>query len=336
MLRGSAENVLSKIRVIPLAAESLGVRSMCTYVETSDVKILLDAGASLAPNRFGFPPHPREYEAMAECRERISKAAEKAEVVTLSHYHFDHHTPSYEDWCYNWSSADVARQIYEGKLVLIKNFRAVINFSQRRRGWMFAKTGGGYAKKLEIADGKTFEFGDTKLKFSNPVFHGSKYTPLGWVLMTTIESGDEKVLFTSDVQGPIDDNALKMILAEKPHLIIVGGPPLYLAGFHVKDKDAEQGMKNLEEIVKTVPITILEHHILREERWRELSKSVFEVAAKAGHLVLTAAEYAGKENNLLESKRRQLYEIEPPSPEFQRWMKLPISKRKVTKPPIQI
>ena len=88
--------MLRKIRVVPLAAESLGVRSMCTYVETPDVRILLDAGASLGPSRFGFPPHPREYEAMATCRERISKAAEKAELVTLSHYHFDHHTPSYK------------------------------------------------------------------------------------------------------------------------------------------------------------------------------------------------------------------------------------------------
>src|SRR3990170_1166289 len=96
------ERKLKKIRVVPLAAESFGVRSMCTYVETPDVRLLLDAGVSLAPNRFGFFPHPKEYEAIAECRQRIAEAAEKVEVVTLSHYHFDHHTPSYEDWCYNW------------------------------------------------------------------------------------------------------------------------------------------------------------------------------------------------------------------------------------------
>jgi len=334
MLRESASNMLSKIKIVPLAAESLGVRSMCTYVETPDVKILLDAGASLAPNRFGFSPHPKEYEAMTECRKRISEAAEKAEVVTLSHYHFDHHTPSYEDWCYNWSSAEVARQIYDGKPVLVKNFRAAINFSQRRRGWMFAKTGGKHAKRLEVADGKTFEFGNTKLRFSDPVFHGSEYTPIGWVLMTTIESGDERVLFTSDIQGPMYDPTLKAILAEKPQLIIIGGPPLYLAGFHVRYEDAERGIKNLEEIVKNVPTTILEHHILREEKWREISKPVFEAASKSGHLVLTAAEYVGKENNLLEFRRRQLYEVEPPSLEFQRWMKLPGLKRKVTKPPV--
>jgi hypothetical protein len=55
---------------------------------------------------------------------------------------------------------------------LIKNPKENINYSQRRRGWVFQKTGGKYAEKLEIADGKTFIFGkDTTVKFSEPVFH---------------------------------------------------------------------------------------------------------------------------------------------------------------------
>ncbi len=326
--------MLNKIRVVPLAAESFGVRSMCTYLGTSDVRILLDAGASLAPSRFGFPPHPREYEAMKECREKISKAADEAEVVTVSHYHFDHHTPSYEDWCYNWSSPDTAKEVYEGKLVFIKNCRAMINFNQRRRGWMFTKTGGKHAERLEVADGRTFEFGDTKLRFSDPIFHGSEDSALGWVLMATIECHDEKVLFAPDVQGPMHDPTLKIILAEKPQLVIMGGPPIYLAGFRVEEEHVQLGMRNLKSLVEGIPITILEHHILREERWRELAQPIFEVASKTNHLVVTAAEFLGEENNLLESRRKQLFKTEPPAPEFKKWMKLPHPKRKLTKPPI--
>jgi len=326
--------MLKKIRVVPLAAESFGVRSMCTYVETSDVKILLDAGASLAPNRHGFPPHPKEYEAMQKCREKISRAADEAEVVTLSHYHFDHHTPSYVDWCYNWSSPDVAKHIYEGKLVLVKNFRSKVNFSQRRRGWLFQKTGGRHAKRLEIADGKKFEFGDTKLKFSGPVFHGPENSPLGWLLMVTIECCGEKVLFASDVQGPMYNPTLKTMLADRPQLVIIGGPPIYLAGFRVRDEHVQQGMKNLESLVKKVSTTILEHHILREERWKELSQPIFDAASKIGHSVVTAAEFLGEENNMLESRRKHLFKAEPPDSEFERWMKLPHPKRKLIKPPI--
>ena len=326
--------MLKKIKVVPLAEESFGVRSMCTYIETSDVKILLDAGASLAPNRFSYTPHPREYQDIAECRERISKGAEKADIAILSHYHFDHHTPSYTDWFCNWSSAEVAKKIYEGKRVLLKGYRSMVNFSQRRRGWMFKKTGGSHAERLEIADGKTFEFENTKLKFSDPVFHGSENSALGWVLMITIEYSDDKVLFASDVQGPMYTPTLDMILAEKPQLVIMGGPPTYLAGFRVKEEHVKQGMQNLEKLVKSVPTTILEHHTLRDEEWKNLCNPVFDAASKIGHTVVTAAEFAGKENNLLEFRRRELFGMEPPSPEFKKWMKLPRQKRKLIRPPV--
>jgi len=326
--------MLRKIRVVPLAAESFGVRSMCTYVETADMKVLLDAGVSLAPSRFGFPPHLKEYEALIECRRKIAKAADKADVVTLSHYHFDHHTPSYTDWFCNWSSAEVARQVYEGKIVLAKSYKDKVNFSQRRRGWMFSKTAGKYAKKVESADGKTFEFGDTKLKFSEPVFHGPANSALGWIIMTTIEYDNEKMLFASDVQGPMHDPTLDIILAQKPQLIIIGGPPTYLAWIKIEEEHLEQGMKNLETIAKSIPITILEHHLLRDEKWIEHSQPIFNEATKTRHKVVTGAEYTKRENNFLEFRRRYLFETDPPSVQFEKWMKLTLSERKLNKPPI--
>ena len=54
---------------IPLAEESLGVRSVAAYLATGDVKILLDTGISLAPKRYGLPPHPREVERAKQLRE---------------------------------------------------------------------------------------------------------------------------------------------------------------------------------------------------------------------------------------------------------------------------
>lgn len=326
--------MLRKIKVVPLAAESFGVRSMCTYVETADVKILLDAGVSLGPSRFGFPPHPKEYEALSDCRRKIAESAEKADIVTLSHYHFDHHTPSYADWLCNWSSAEVARQIYEGKIVFAKSYKDKVNFSQRRRGWMFSKTGGKYAKKIESADGKTFEFGNTMLKFSEPVFHGPTNSALGWILMTTIECDNEKILFASDVQGPMHNPTLDIILAQKPQLIIIGGPPTYLAWTKIEEEHLEQGMKNLETIVKHISVTVLEHHLLRDEKWLEHSKPIFSEATKTGHKVVTAAQYIQKEEVLLEFKRKYLFETDPPNAKFEKWMKLPLSEKKLVKPPI--
>ena len=227
--------MLKKIKVLPLAAESLGTRSMCTFVETKDVKVLLDAGVSLAPLRFRLPPHPREFEAIRESRKRIEEKAAEADVVTISHYHFDHHTPSFTDWVSDWSSPEIAQEIYGGKLVLLKNYKKYINSSQRRRGWVFSQTGGKHAKKLEVADGKTFQFGDTVLRFSEPVFHGSEDSFLGWVLTATLVCEDEKMIFAPDVQGPMYDSTMKMIIEEHPQLLIIGGPPIYLAGFRVDE-----------------------------------------------------------------------------------------------------
>jgi len=299
--------MLRHIRIVPLAAESLGVRSMCTFVETPDVRALLDAGVSLGPNRFGFPPHPREYEALKECRRKIAEAAEKSDVVTISHYHFDHHTPSFTDWCLNWSSEDAAKQIYEGKLVLAKSYRDKVNFNQRHRGWVFARTGGKYAARLEYADGKVFEFGHTKIRFSRPVFHGPGGSQLGWLLMTTIEHENERMLFASDVQGPMHTPTLQTILEQNPDVVIIGGPPIYLSGL-VKEEHIQAGMQNLEKIVQSVPATILEHHLLREENWWTLAHSVLNTAFRAGHSVFTAADLLKKENTLLESLRKQLFE----------------------------
>ena len=44
------------MKIIPLAAESLGVRSMATYVEAGQTGILIDPGATLSPSRFNLPP----------------------------------------------------------------------------------------------------------------------------------------------------------------------------------------------------------------------------------------------------------------------------------------
>jgi predicted metallo-beta-lactamase superfamily hydrolase len=326
--------VSKRVRVVPLAEESLGVRSMCTYVETADARILLDAGVSLAPKRLGCPPHPREYKALAESRRKIGEAAEKADIITISHYHFDHHTPSYTDWFTNWSSVEAAKKIYDGKVVLAKSYRSMVNASQRRRGWMFKKTGGSYAKKLETADGRSFKFGETTLRFSDPVFHGAENSDLGWLLMVTIEFAGEKVVFASDVQGPIYRPTLDKILAEKPELAIVGGPPTYLSGFRVKEEDIERGMRNMISLVENVPTTILAHHTLRDEQWHNLVQPIFDAATEKGHSILTAAEYLGTKNNCLEYRRRQLFEAEPPSSEFEKWIKLPLPKRKLIKPPI--
>lgn len=327
--------MLRKIRVVPLAAESLGVRSMCTFVETSDVRILLDAGVSLCPNRFGLPPHPEEFNAIVECRKRVADAAKKADIVTISHYHYDHHTPSFQDWLVNWTDADAtARQIYEDKTVLVKNPRDHVNYSQRERGWMFGKTAGKYARKIENADCRVFAFGETRVQFSEPVFHGPENSEMGWVLMATVALGGEKFLFAPDVQGPMTKRSHEIIVEENPQLLMIGGPPLYLSPLKAGETQLQSGLKNLGEIVKKIPHVILEHHVLREENWQEKMAQVLYETYKKGSLIQTAAQFLGTKNMLLEARRKKLYSENPPPKEFEKWMKTNEETKKHAKPPI--
>ncbi len=329
-------NSPTKIRVTPLASESLGVRSMCTLVETPNVSMLLDGGISLSPYRFNLPPHPIEFQTIAKLRQSIAQAADKATVTTISHYHFDHHTPSFEDWVVNWTDdGETARQIYQGKTVLAKNPRENINASQRQRAWMFQRTGGKYAKSVEAADGKTFTLGNTKLIFSEPVPHGSEDAMLGWVIMVTVEYEGERFMHAPDIQGPMSTHTADLVLAAKPDTVMLGGPPLYLSGFRVDETQLERGLRNLERIAAAVPLVVLEHHALRDEQWRSKMDSVFQKAKQAEHRILTAAEYIGKENLFLESKRKQLYQDHPPSEEFLRWTKT-LNNKKIAKPPLGV
>jgi len=327
--------MLRHIRVVPLAAESFGVRSMCTYVETKDVRILLDGGVSLCPIRYGLPPHPEEFRAIVEARRKIAEAAAKAEFVTISHYHHDHVTPSFEDWLCNWTQAnETAKQIYEGKHVLAKNPKEQINYSQRERAWLFQKTSGKYVSTFEVADGKTFNVGSTNIRFSEPVPHGLENSELGWVLMTAIQFGDERFLFAPDIQGPMSTRTLKTILQEKPQLLMVGGPPLYLTSFKIGEEQAQKGLNGLTRIVEAVPHVILEHHLLRDENWREKAADVFYSAYKSGHTLQTAAEFVSAKNAFFEAARRKLFKENPPQKDFEAWMRSNEETKKHVKPPI--
>jgi len=321
------------IHVTPVGFESLGVRSMCTFVETPDVRLLIDAGVALGP-RFRKLPHPREYQARNECRARIRDYAAKADVVVISHYHNDHHTPNYTENVWLGSSGEEAEGIYREKTVLAKDIRNSINFNQRRRGWMFQRFVKRIGSKCETADGKSFEFGSTKISLSQPVPHGEESSELGWVLMTCIRSGEETFLHASDVQGPMSKKTTRRILKEKPDFLVLGGPPTYLEGVRVDQASIQAGIQNAATIVSKIPIVIFEHHILRSEKWREDSKPVYDSASKSEHKVMTAAEYLKIPNMPLESQRERLYKEETPSPAFVKWTELHREKRRLQDPPV--
>jgi hypothetical protein len=324
---------LASIVITPIGFESFGVRSMCTFVETPDVKLLIDAGVALGP-RFRKLPHPREYKARNECRARIRAYAARADVIAVSHYHNDHHTPNYTETVWVGSSAEEAQRIYKDKLVFVKDIRNCINFNQRKRGWMFQRFITRSGGKCEVADGRSFEFGSTRIALSPPVPHGEENSEMGWVLMTRVTRDDETFLHSSDVQGPMSQETLRLILKEKPNVLVLGGPPTYLQDVRVQGSSIANGIISAAKLATVVPVVIFDHHLLRSENWKTESEPVLQAAKKAKHSVVTAAEYLNQPILTLEAHRKELYAEDEPSSEFIKWTKLSRDRQRLENPPI--
>ena len=287
------------MRVIPLASESLGVRSLATFVEAGGIKILVDPGVALGPKRYGLPPAKVEIETLHRMRRKLQGYAKRADVITISHYHYDHHTPFFEG-LYESSSEEYAREIHEGKLLFIKHPRENINFSQKKRAWAFLKRAEPIARGIEFADGRSFDLGDVALEFSPAVPHGSEGSKLGFVVMVMIDDGF-RLIHASDIQL-LNRKAVEWIIEKVPDLLITGGPPTYLG------KRAEgswkTGIKNLNEIIReTNAEVVLDHHIVRDKRYREF----FDELEKSPK---TFAGFLNVEDRPLEAYRRELHKIE--------------------------
>jgi len=297
------------VRIKPLAFESLGVRGMATHVETDDVGMIIDPGSALGP-RFNLDPHELEYTALFKTREEILMSSDSVDLLTISHYHFDHFVPNFENWKFIWSSPEMAESLYKDKLVLAKDISENINASQRKRGYMFRKKNLDFSEEIRVADGYETEMDSTKLRFSKPVYHGPKGTKLGYTLILTVETPNFNVVHAPDVQGPMYRESLEYILSQDPDLLLIGGPPTYIS-FKLEEKDLRNARENLKALAKKVPILVIDHHLLRSTEYLDFLEPIAKVADERGHEVMTASELIGIEPNLLEANRKELHEEEP-------------------------
>jgi predicted metallo-beta-lactamase superfamily hydrolase len=287
--------VLESIKVKPLAFDSLGVRSMATYVKTIDLEILIDPAVALGPKRYGLPPHPREWERLRETWDLVKEYAAKSDILVITHYHYDHHNPE-------------EIEIYRDKTVYLKDPKVKINRSQKERAAYFLKNLEGVARDFEVADGRAFQHRETTIKFSPPVYHGTN-PRLGYVVQISISSKGEKIVFSSDVEGPSVEEQAAFVLEESPNLLILDGPMTYMLGYRYSRESLNLALRNINRIIKEtlVETIILDHHFMRDLKYRERLSEVYSTAAENGVKVVSAAEYAGREPDMLEARRRELY-----------------------------
>jgi len=275
------------MKVIPLGADSLGVRSMATFVEVGRTGILVDPGATLAPARFGLPPTEEEWEALRRVNDRISAYATRAQLVFVSHYHEDHFR------------SDPAS--YVGRLVLAKDPRRMVQGQQARRGVELWRALSGHAR-VETADAAVRREAELTLEASPPLAHGVEGTALGYVVaLTVIDHAErERFVFASDVQGPLSPVAAAYLARQRPTLLYLSGPPSYLE-HAVGTAAIDRAVEHLLRIIGATGCrVILDHHALRDLRWRERLGRLLETGR-----VTTAAGHIGLADTLLEAGRSE-------------------------------
>ena len=284
----SSPNMQIKI----LASESLGVRSMAVEVEVCGTRIFIDPGAALGPKRYGLPPDEVEIAKLNALRRLIRERLQSAEIVIITHYHFDHYTP---DWV----------EDLRGKRIFIKDPVRNINRNQARRAAEFLDKLSRTQISWEVAEGKRFKLSGGEVVISGPLWHGPE-ARFGCVVSVAVREGDVRFLHTSDVSGPVREEAMDFIFSQRPDILFVDGPSTYLGprfGFQA----LEIARKNLLRIIREISpeSLILDHHLLRDLHWRRWAEPLFELAEKYGLAVLCGAEFSGKPETLLEAERKK-------------------------------
>lgn len=284
--------------ITPLAAESLGVRSVATYVECGQTRVLIDPGAILAPSRFNLPPVEEEWEALRRANERISTYAARASLIFVSHYHEDHfrHDPG----------------LYAGRHVWAKDPKRHIAGRQAQRAERFWSVIGSSCP-TDAAEGRRLETVDAVLQASPPLSHGPDGTGLGYVVALTVEDRREGTRFVhaSDVQGPLSPVAAAYLARQRPTLLYLSGPPAYLES-QLGAELVDRGIEHLLRIIdQTGCRVILDHHALRDAAYPERFRRLWETGR-----VVTAAGYLGERDAPLEARRRELWtgRRKPPMP----------------------
>ena len=275
-----------------LAAESLGVRSLCTVVKTSDRKILIDPGLALGYTRFRLLPHPLQIAVGERIRKRIIEEWSTATDIVISHFHGDH-VPLADANPYQLNLEKVA-SLNPDAVIWAKSAQHSPTESKRARA--FSVT---FNHPIIASEGKS----EGILSFSEPVPHGKIEGPER-VIMTRIEE-DFTFVHASDIQL-LNDESISQIISWKPDIVLASGPPLYL--HKLSGEDVERAWHNAVFLSQKVATLILDHHLLRG-----LEGAVWldRLGSKAPRRVICCADFMGRQRILLEARRPQLYENMP-------------------------
>lgn len=173
-------------------------------------------------------------------------------------------------------------------------FNRIVN-SWRESPWLSQFEAG--RTEVRFCDGVAFSVGDTKVRFTKPLFHGIEYARMGWVIGLILEHKDTKIVYTSDLQGPIIEDYADWIIREAPDLLVLDGATTYVLGFMLKRINLQRIIVNVCAILRHIDaeVIIYDHHVARGALFKERLSEVYDTAYREGRAFLTAAEWLGRE-----------------------------------------
>jgi len=278
------------MEITPLAADSLGVRSMATLVEAGGVRVMVDPGATLAETRYGLPPTAEERQSLEGAVSAIVGAMCQVDAVVVTHYHEDH--------------INLLPYVLSTTAVYLKTPAT----PQERRYAQdlfprLQRTGRSFA----LVDGTTVGLRDTSLTFSKPLPHGKAGCKAGSVMAVAIKAQDGCFIHGSDVQGPLAGQAFAWFLQQRPDVLYLSGAPTHKLYYRDEQEsetftfgDLRSAKQNLRTLIKyTGCQVILDHYAARDRNFHRLHEDLL----ATGH-VQSAAGYLGLPERPLEAARR--------------------------------
>ena len=272
------------MRVMPLAADSLGARSMATYVEAGALRLLIDPGVTW--RRAGTAsPRPGGGGGAGPRALGIEAYAVRATHVAVSHFRADHF------------GTDTS--LYAGRRVWAKD--PPRDRHQASQGRVLAGDPPAPAIWTRRGPAGGGRRGDDPLLAPAPARRGR--------LRVRARRGGDRRRRRNAVRparrtsrGRPRRSRRRISSRERPDLVYLSGPPTYLQS-QVGHDVVQRGIDNLVRLVgETGCRVIVDHHAVREPRFRERLAQAFDTGR-----IVTAAEYLGRRDECLEAWRAALW-----------------------------
>ncbi len=151
--------------------------------------------------------------------------------------------------------------------------------------------------RLVLGDEASVEYNGVRVRLLGSFFHGDFYERTGWVTPVLIEARGQRILYTSDLMGPVVEEYVWRLGKYRPEIVIADGPPTYMYPYKFSKRSLERALANIVRFIEEYrPILLIyDHHLLRERKWRERAKPLYEAANRVGIGVYTVAECLGQQ-----------------------------------------